>query len=104
MMLEWRQLVRQVVADALVGAPAGVIAARFHAALVAAACEVARAVDAPVVALSGGCFQNRRLTEGLAAALEADGRRVLLHAQVPPNDGGIAFGQVAVAAARLTGG
>jgi len=55
-----------------------------------------------VVALSGGCFQNRLLTEWGAAALERAGFEVLLHRQVPPNDGGISFGQVAVACARHT--
>ncbi|NTU85247.1 MAG: hypothetical protein HGA45_38815, partial [Chloroflexales bacterium] len=55
----------------------------------------------PAVALSGGCFQNRLLTERAAGALEAAGMRVLLHRLVPPNDGGFSLGQVAAAAARL---
>ncbi len=49
--------------------------------------------------LSGGVFQNRLLTEGTAARLEAAGLRVLLNERVPANDGGISFGQAAVAAA-----
>jgi hydrogenase maturation protein HypF len=53
------------------------------------------------VALSGGCFQNRLLTELTTRALRERGFEVLLHRQVPPNDGGISLGQVAVAAARL---
>ncbi|MGB2710844.1 MAG: hypothetical protein WBC33_04950, partial [Conexibacter sp.] len=52
------------------------------------------------VVLSGGVFQNRRLLEATAAALTAAGLRVLLPMQLPPGDGAIAFGQVAVAAAR----
>ncbi len=51
------------------------------------------------VALSGGCFQNRLLTELTIARLEASEVRVYWHQRVPPNDGGIALGQ-AVAAAR----
>jgi hydrogenase maturation protein HypF len=53
------------------------------------------------VVLSGGCFQNRRLLEQTAAPLTAAGVRVLTHERVPPNDGGIAYGQAAIAAARM---
>ena len=53
------------------------------------------------VALSGGCYQNRLLTERCLDTLRAEGFEVLLHRQVPPNDGGISLGQITVAAARL---
>jgi len=53
----------------------------------------------PRVALTGGCFQNRLLTERTAQRLSKAGFTVLLHRQVPPNDGGISLGQVMVAAA-----
>lgn len=52
------------------------------------------------VALSGGCFQNRLLFELVKRSLEEDGAEVLIHANVPANDGGLAFGQAAVATAR----
>jgi hydrogenase maturation protein HypF len=52
------------------------------------------------VALSGGCFQNARLSERTAALLERAGFEVLLHRRVPPNDGGVSLGQAAVAAYR----
>ncbi|MCK4300158.1 MAG: hypothetical protein KAX80_11525, partial [Planctomycetes bacterium] len=51
--------------------------------------------------LSGGCFQNQRLVEGLSSALETEGFEVLTHSLVPANDGGIALGQAWVAASRL---
>jgi hydrogenase maturation protein HypF len=51
------------------------------------------------IALSGGCFQNKLLLEELVRLLEADGLRCLLHAKVPTNDGGLALGQAAIAAA-----
>jgi hydrogenase maturation protein HypF len=56
------------------------------------------------VALTGGCFQNRLLTERAAQRLREAGFEVLLHRQVPTNDGGISLGQVAVAAAQLKRG
>jgi hydrogenase maturation protein HypF len=49
------------------------------------------------VALSGGCFQNRLLLELAVPRLEAEGFRVLLHRQVPCNDGGVALGQAVLA-------
>ena len=55
----------------------------------------------PVV-LTGGCFQNARLAEGLKAALEPE-CKVYLHRQVPPGDGGIALGQMLVADATTRG-
>ena len=48
-------------------------------------------------------FQNARLTEVVEEALRADGFQVLLHGQVPANDGGLSVGQAAVAAARQAG-
>ena len=53
------------------------------------------------VALSGGCFQNRVLFEEVVRGLEREGFRVLTHAEVPANDGGLALGQAAIGAARL---
>ncbi len=53
------------------------------------------------VALSGGCFQNRVLFEEVVRGLERANFRVLTHAQVPANDGGLALGQAAIGAARL---
>jgi hydrogenase maturation protein HypF len=98
--LDWGPLVAAVREDLARGVARERVAARFHNALVAAAVAVATLVGEERVALSGGCFQNRRLTERLAAALERAGHRVLLHAQVPPNDGGVSLGQVVVAAAQ----
>jgi hydrogenase maturation protein HypF len=101
LLLDWRPLLEAVLADLRGGVPQGIIAARFHNALVEAIVAVARAVGQPRVALTGGCFQNRWLVEGASGRLEQAGFRVLLHRQVPPNDGGISLGQIAVAAARL---
>lgn len=102
--LDWRPLVAAVVEERGRGVPGATIAARFHAACAEGAAAVARAVGAARVALTGGCFQNRRLTSEVARRLEREGREPLLDRQVPANDGGIALGQVAVARARLESG
>ncbi|NCA83255.1 MAG: carbamoyltransferase HypF, partial [Opitutae bacterium] len=80
--------------------PAEVASARFHATLVEMMVTVAEREGVRDVCLSGGCFQNRRLLAGAARRLAAAGFRVWRHRDVPPNDAGIAFGQLAVAAAR----
>ncbi len=78
------------------------VAAAFHAALGRSVAAMARdlAADAGVgtVALSGGVFQNARLTEVVERELTASGVEVLVHSRVPPNDGGVSIGQAAVAA------
>jgi hydrogenase maturation protein HypF len=100
-LLDWQPLVEAALEDLRRGVSPGVIAARFHNALVEALLAVATMVGEKRVALTGGCFQNRLLTERAAQRLSRAGFDVLLHRQVPPNDGGISLGQVAVAAARL---
>ncbi|MCU0280394.1 MAG: carbamoyltransferase HypF, partial [Acidimicrobiia bacterium] len=104
MVLDWGPLLEAVLVDVRRGLPAGTVSGRFHNALVEGILAVAAAVGEPRVALTGGCFQNRILTERAAARLERAGFEVLLHRRVPANDGGISLGQIAVAAARLGGG
>ena len=80
------------------------IAAAFHETIAAgAAAACAEAGEPRTVVLSGGTFQNVRLLETTRGRLESLGLRVLSHRTVPPNDGGISYGQAAVAAARSTG-
>ena len=104
--LDARLLVDAVTHDLDRGMPVGVVAARFHHGLadatVRACAEAAAARGVEVAVLSGGAFQNRRLLERTAAGLTAAGLRVLVPRRLPANDGGISFGQAAVAAA--TGG
>jgi len=98
--LDWGPVVEAVLEDLRRGVAAETISARFHNGLVEGIVRVAHLVGEPVVALSGGCFQNRWLLERTADRLEATGHRVLLHRRVPPNDGGISLGQALVAAAQ----
>jgi hydrogenase maturation protein HypF len=95
-------LIAAAAADLRAGVRREVIAARFHHAVVTLiedGCLLLRERHGlATVALSGGVFQNLLLLRGAVARLEARGFRVLLHAQVPCNDGGISLGQAVVAA------
>ena len=97
-------LVVRAAGDLAAGRPREQIAAAFHETVAASAAAVAyaHAGTCRTVVLSGGSFQNRRLAASTRAQLEAHGLRVLEHRLVPPNDGGISYGQAAVAARRLT--
>jgi hydrogenase maturation protein HypF len=103
--LDARETILAVDRDVSRGVPVGTIATRFHHALAdatAADCaQLAADRGLEIVVLSGGAFQNRRLLERTAAGIEQAGLRVLVPERLPPNDGGIAFGQAAVAAARV---
>ncbi|WP_086562138.1 carbamoyltransferase HypF [Streptomyces africanus] len=91
-----------LVADLRRGTPAPVLAARFHRAVARAVAEICRRArrdtGLATVALSGGVFANALLEEECARLLTGDGFAVLRHGEVPPNDGGLALGQLVVAA------
>jgi hydrogenase maturation protein HypF len=79
------------------------VAAAFHETVAVGAAEAcASAAEPRLVVLSGGTFQNLRLLESTRRRLEDRGFRVLSHRLVPPNDGGLSYGQAAVAAARMS--
>lgn len=86
--------------------PVARMASRFHYGLAGAIRDMVASirdmVTAPpdTIALSGGCFQNKLLLEEVVRLLEADGLNCLMHTKVPTNDGGLALGQAAIAAAR----
>jgi hydrogenase maturation protein HypF len=102
--VDWEPMIRAVVDDVKSGRPTGSVAARFHSAMAESAVMVARAIGEPRVVLTGGCFQNRILLERSVERLRQEGFRPYWHQRVPPNDGGIALGQVFAAAARLRAG
>jgi hydrogenase maturation protein HypF len=97
-------LIQALVEDVSIATPAEIVSARFHngmANAIAATCGLLRDEHGlDTVALSGGVFQNAMLLERTFQRLHALGFRVLTHSRVPANDGGIAFGQAAIAAAR----
>ncbi|MGB9182631.1 MAG: carbamoyltransferase HypF [Solirubrobacteraceae bacterium] len=89
------------------GVRAETVAARFHAAVAAATVDAVQTIAGDrglgTAVLSGGVFQNRLLLETVATRLEHTGLRVLIPERLPPNDGGISYGQAAVAAALNAG-
>jgi hydrogenase maturation protein HypF len=103
--LDARETVRAIVDDLAAGTSAAVVSARFHNGLAAATAtavsRLAQQHDVSTAVLSGGVFQNRLLLTRTAQALERAGLRVLIPRALPPNDGAIAYGQAAVAAAQL---
>jgi hydrogenase maturation protein HypF len=100
-------LITALVDDVLAGVPAFVISRRFHDTIIALCAGMCAAIGTSTqldrVVLSGGCFQNGLLLEGLLHALEKQGLTAYAHCLAPTNDGGIALGQAVVAAARVEG-
>ena len=79
----------------------GAISGNFHATLAAMIVAAAKSVGEETVLLTGGCFQNALLLNHAAGALEQPGFAVHTHRHVPPNDGGLALGQVMAIAHTL---
>jgi len=92
--LDWSPTVQAILEDVRSGVEPAQIAVRFHNTLVEMMVAVARRAGLERVALSGGCFQNAYLTERAVRRLSEAGFRPCWHQRVPPNDGGIALGQV----------
>jgi hydrogenase maturation protein HypF len=101
---DWRPMIAAIMMDLERNTPPSVIAARFHNTLVnwAVRCTE-RQPEIPVV-LSGGCFQNRQLTDGVASKLRSMGRECFTPGLIPAGDSGLAAGQLAVAMARFDAG
>ena len=101
-------VIRCAVEDILDGCPPAQVSAKFQTGVAHLIAVVARRVrderGLNRVALSGGVFQNMFLLERVGRALRADGFEVFTHSRVPPNDGGISFGQAAIANARIMAG
>jgi len=99
--LDWAPMVHEILDDVVRNAKPEAMARRFHNTLAEMIMRVASQQTGLPVALSGGCFQNRLLTELTVARLEAEDVKVYWPQRVPPNDGGIALGQVVAAARQL---
>ncbi len=106
-MIDIRPLIVAVAADVNHSVGPAMIARRFHSTLVeiiSHVCDLTRKqTGLNVVALSGGVFMNALLLSESIQRLSDDGFRVYRHQRVPPNDGGLSLGQLAIAAAAQNG-
>jgi hydrogenase maturation protein HypF len=99
--MNWQPMMDAVLYSISHREPAPIIATAFHNTLIHAAAEMARRIGIDNIVLTGGCFQNRYLLEKLIAALREAGFHVFWHQRIPPNDGGIAIGQIVAALRTL---
>jgi hydrogenase maturation protein HypF len=101
LLLDWSLMINSILADVNGDVSVTEISAKFHNALAEAVIEIAKRFDQSRVALSGGCFQNRYLTERVVTRLRAEKFQPYWHQRVPANDGGIALGQIFAARNNL---
>ena len=94
-LLDWEPMIRGIVTDRQGGIAAGMISAKFHRTMAEMIVSIAKEAAEPCVALSGGCFQNELLLRLAVGQLREVGIKPVWQQRIPPNDGGIALGQVA---------
>lgn len=97
--VDWARMVVEIMSDVSDGVSQPVMARKFHNSMVESMVRMARYAGEEKIVLSGGCFQNKLLTESAVTRLRQEGYRVYWHQRIPPNDGGISLGQI-VAASR----
>jgi hydrogenase maturation protein HypF len=102
LIIDWEPMVRQIVNETRSNVTPKVISSKFHNTLAQIVVDIARRLGVLRVVLSGGCFQNRYLTERTVEGLREARFTTYWHQRVPPNDGGIALGQI-VAARNIIG-
>jgi hydrogenase maturation protein HypF len=93
--IDWEPMIRGIIAEVQHSVPIGTISAKFHNTLVETIVAIAKRMNEERIVLSGGCFQNKYLTERAVQRLREEGFRPYWHQRIPPNDGGIALGQIA---------
>jgi hydrogenase maturation protein HypF len=95
--IDWRLIIEGIIADLKNRVDHSTISVKFHNALVETIVAMAKKIGQPRIVLSGGCFQNRYLTERAVMRLKEEEFSPYWHQRVPPNDGGIALGQISAA-------
>jgi hydrogenase maturation protein HypF len=96
--IDWQPMITEIIEEVSEKTDEGVIATKFHNTLVEVIVQIATRINETKVALSGGCFQNKYLTERTISRLKEEGFQPYWHQRIPANDGGIAVGQLAAAA------
>lgn len=92
--IDWEPMIRSLLEEKKNLVPIPVISAKFHNTLVEMIVAIAKIAEEKRVVISGGCFQNKYLTERTVFRLQQEGFPVYWHQRVPPNDGGISLGQL----------
>lgn len=92
--LDWRPMIRAMYEDKLQGVLPSAISMAFHETLARAIVDLAKRADHESVLLTGGVMQNKLLVEKTVSYLRAAGFKPYIHRDIPPNDGGIAVGQL----------
>ncbi|MCA9098448.1 MAG: hypothetical protein KDA36_08680, partial [Planctomycetaceae bacterium] len=98
--IDWRTAFQNLLEDLQKGVSPSIMASRFHNGLAQAVVELARHFELPVV-LGGGVFQNQYFVESIVSRWSRSGPPLGLPGRFPPNDGGLAVGQLAIAAAQI---
>jgi hydrogenase maturation protein HypF len=92
--IDWTEMIQEILQDTATGGAIALVSAKFHNTLTEIILAIARAIGEKNIVLSGGCFQNRYLTERSIRRLQESGFDPHWHQQVPPNDGGLCLGQI----------
>jgi len=98
--VNWEPMINEIIADVAKGNEAGLISAKFHNTLGEIIVSAAKKVGEEKIVISGGCFQNKYLTERTIRRLNEENFKPYWHQRVPTNDGGISLGQMFVALNR----
>ncbi len=101
--LDWSPLLEALLNDIETGIEESRISLKFHNAMAKAILTIANQIGESQVVLSGGCFQNKVLTECAIEQLQQNGFKPYWHRRVPPNDGGLSLGQIAATAWSVKG-
>ncbi len=93
--IDWEPMIKSILSDLKLKVNVAIISAKFHNTLSQIILSVANRININKIILSGGCFQNKILTENTIKILNENNYQVYWHQRIPPNDGGISVGQIA---------
>ncbi|NIT14848.1 MAG: hypothetical protein GTN99_11615 [Candidatus Dadabacteria bacterium] len=102
--VDWAPTIKAILEDLNLKTPVKSISAKFHNTLIEIIISMARRVGEEKVVLTGGCFQNKYLLENAIDRLNSEGFSTYWPERIPPNDGGIALGQIVAASRMINGG